>query len=126
MDDLIKRAREEYEEGDWSDMAVVAVWAQRNAEALLSHAEAQASALVVAREKIERMTREINGYKDALAQADGMIAQLNALEALPDASVNDEAIAAFIRQQGYIRLEFTLDSMGGYDATYYSADAFDR
>jgi prefoldin subunit 5 len=45
--------------------------------AIPSHAEATEAALAVARKEIERLTREINGLKDALAEA---ASRINLLE----------------------------------------------
>ena len=52
---------------------------------------------------------------------------IKALRSLPtDDGVTDEMVAERLRSLGYTRLEFQLDSTGGHEATYYTAEGCER
>ena len=52
---------------------------------------------------------------------------MQALRSLPtDDGVTDEMVAERLRSLGYTRLEFQLDSTGGHEATYYTAEGCER
>jgi len=89
MDDLIKRARAEWadvkKEGPGEERAAMKIlWSNKNAEALLAHAEAQASALAVAREALDGLIEVVMKTDRRNAKGVGIarnaLAQLNALE----------------------------------------------